>query len=462
MDPAASSHANAIESLLAWREAQVRRAAPRRERLGLAGMRAWVLREGRLSHASGSFFAIGGLRCHSRLPELDGVEQPIIHQPEIGILGFVLRGHEGRPQLLVQAKAEPGNVGEVQLAPTVQATRSNYTRVHGGTATPYLAYFVGAARGRRLADTLQSEQGTRFLGKFNRNVTVAVPGAGPEPASEAWRWLDVASVLGAVGRDYCVNTDARSVLTCSDWRALVPGGRPFARWRGGGGFGEALLGSFEASESPSEHADDVVSGWLDRLRAGLGLRRTGLALDDLAGWRLERERLVDVEERAFEVRGYRVEARTREVPVWDQPLVHTLHEERVDLVTQRRRGVLHLLLRASAEAGLREGFEFGPSVQEDGPRDSELRDPASRQVAELARDGTDLKEHAGCLQSDEGGRFHRSRARYRVVELPEYVAVPDSPRLCWATLRQVAALLRRRGQINNELRSALSLLLRFA
>jgi hypothetical protein len=49
-----------------------------------------------------------------------------------------------------------------------------------------------------------------------------------------------------------------------------------------------------------------------------------------------------------------------------------------------------------------------------------------------------------------------------VVELPEHTAAPASPRLCWATLRQVATLLRRRGQINNELRSALSLLLRFA
>jgi oxidase EvaA len=36
---------------------------------------------------------------------------------------------------------EPGNINKVQLSPTVQATESNYTRVHGGKAIKYLNFF---------------------------------------------------------------------------------------------------------------------------------------------------------------------------------------------------------------------------------------------------------------------------------------------------------------------------------
>ena len=36
---------------------------------------------------------------------------------------------------------EPGNINKVQLSPTVQATKSNYTRVHGGKAIKYLNFF---------------------------------------------------------------------------------------------------------------------------------------------------------------------------------------------------------------------------------------------------------------------------------------------------------------------------------
>ena len=37
---------------------------------------------------------------------------------------------------LLQAKVEPGNINKIQISPTVQATRSNYLRIHGGKTIP--------------------------------------------------------------------------------------------------------------------------------------------------------------------------------------------------------------------------------------------------------------------------------------------------------------------------------------
>ena len=75
----------------------------------------------------------------------------------------------------MQAKIEPGNINLVQLSPTLQATRSNYTCVHKGKKPLYLDYFTGEKNVYVLVDQLQSEQGARFLHKRNRNIIVEVP-----------------------------------------------------------------------------------------------------------------------------------------------------------------------------------------------------------------------------------------------------------------------------------------------
>ena len=85
----------------------------------------------------------------------------MIDQPELGWLGFVVRTAGAGVEWLVQAKTEPGNVHGTQLAPTLQATRSNFTRVHGGRPTRFLDLF--RAGDAVLSDGPHSEQGSAFL-----------------------------------------------------------------------------------------------------------------------------------------------------------------------------------------------------------------------------------------------------------------------------------------------------------
>ena len=79
-------------------------------------------------HTSGKFFSIEGVRVKTNHLTWS---QPIINQPEIGILGIITAKVEGIQYFLMQVKIEPGNVNLCQLSPTLQATKSNYTRVHG-------------------------------------------------------------------------------------------------------------------------------------------------------------------------------------------------------------------------------------------------------------------------------------------------------------------------------------------
>lgn len=429
-------------------------------------IRRWRMSGGALRHHTGGFFSVVGIRgtlqavANTAGPTV--VEQPIIHQPEIGILGILARRHGERVEILVQAKAEPGNVNAVQLSPTVQATESNYSRLHGGEPTAFLEHFLSSGCWTVLSDSRQSEQGTRFLGKYNRNATVLVDGRGPGAVPEAWGWCDAASLLRALGRDYCVNTDLRSVLATSDWSLLAGGGVPFGRWRGLGGFGEALLESFLAGEAAAESPMSLLRGNLERVRNGIRLEVAFRPLDGLAGWTSDREGIRENTGTRFEVRGFRVHAPDREVIDWEQPLLCDLGLGEVALIAQRRRGVLHFLLRPSVEVGFREKAQYGPSFQRHPERHpagnpvlaASVDDPLGDLLAERQS-----LEHRSCLLSEEGGRFFRTSSRYRVAEVPERIPVPEIPGCCWATLGQIHRLLKTPGFFTNEARSAVALLL---
>ena len=103
---------------------------------------------GNLCHESRRFFSIEGLRVKTNWGQVPEWEQPIIVQPEIGLLGFLTKRFNGVLHFLVQAKMEPGNVNMIQLSPTLQATRSNFSRVHQGRAPLYLEQFTDRRHGR--------------------------------------------------------------------------------------------------------------------------------------------------------------------------------------------------------------------------------------------------------------------------------------------------------------------------
>ena len=112
--------------------------------ISFAELKKWYFDSGKnIRHESGKFFSIEGIKV--KVMNDKGIKewnQPIINQPEVGILGIICQNRYGILYLLLQAKIEPGNVNKIQISPTVQATRSNFTQVHGGKKPPYLEYFA--------------------------------------------------------------------------------------------------------------------------------------------------------------------------------------------------------------------------------------------------------------------------------------------------------------------------------
>lgn len=448
-----------LSAWLAWRTA---RCDMKVHEISWQSSEQWSLDQGRFRHRTGGFFSVTGVALYRQGRHVPALDQPLIDQPEIGILGFVVADAEDGKHILIQGKPEPGNVHLVQAAPTVQATESNYKRRHLGKATPLLAHFLEDSGAHRLSDSLQSEQGTRFLGKYNRNVLLEVAGTDVHADDDTLRWFPLQTVLDQLGQDFLVNTDARSVLATSPWAYLATNGSPFSRWarQAPDTLGAMLWHSYSAPEENAALTREAIMSRLAASRARWAFETRPIALPELSGWDINEMGICSANNHAFSIRHYAVTTSEREVTQWDQPLAASRYEGQCVLYAQIRNGVLHFLFCASAEIGFREGVQFGPSLQDLGD-EACIYDALDEQAARLRQHLGRAQVLATCLHSDEGGRFFRCVSRYSICLLDPGERIEEGPDLAWMTAAQIESLLRYPGVFSNEARSVISMLLAY-
>jgi dTDP-4-dehydro-6-deoxy-alpha-D-glucopyranose 2,3-dehydratase len=159
--------------ILAWREQQRNSIQFKADLIGLDDVRGWSRdQQGNVRHKSGQFFGVEGVRIESGdLREVASWDQPIYTQPEGGILGLIARERAGKGvEFLVQAKAEPGNIGVLQLCPTIQSTWSNIRRAHAGKRPPMVEVLTAETGVRIIYRAEHNEEGGRFWRKSNENI----------------------------------------------------------------------------------------------------------------------------------------------------------------------------------------------------------------------------------------------------------------------------------------------------
>ncbi|CAL9406848.1 dTDP-4-dehydro-6-deoxy-alpha-D-glucopyranose 2,3-dehydratase [Streptomyces sp. enrichment culture] len=450
--PTAGSEVSSTSALLSWLDARRRANRLTVEHVPFRELSGWQFDEntGNLRHTSGRFFSVEGLRVRTDHCWFGSWTQPIIVQPEIGILGLLVKRFDGILHVLVQAKNEPGNIGGLQLSPTVQATRSNYTRVHRGGGVRYLEYFASPrGRGRVLADVLQSEQGSWFLHKRNRNMVVEA--LDDVPLDDDFHWISLGGLRKLLLRPHLVNMDTRTVLSCLPPDPAPDGRQPPAP---AAPFAAAVTRSL-ARGATALHTMGEILGWLtdERSRRELVQQRVPLEETAFSGWRRDDLAIAHKDGDYFRVIGVSVRASSREVSSWSQPLLAPVGPGLAAFVTRRIRGVLHVLLHARTEAGLLNGPEMAPTVQ---CRPLNYRAvPAEYRPAYLdyVLSADPGRIRYDTLQSEEGGRFHHAENRYVVVEAEDDFPVEVPRDFRWLTLHQVLALLHHSNYVNVEARS---------
>lgn len=437
------------EDFAGWLAENRRAHAFRVDRIPFSDLDRWSFHPdtGNVVHGSGRFFTVEGLHVTTEAGPRTEWYQPIIKQAEVGILGILVKEFDGVLHCLMQAKMEPGNPNLLQLSPTVQATRSNYTRVHEGAPVRYLDYFVRPGRGRVLADVLQSEHGAWFHRKSNRNMIVEVD-EDIEPHGD-FCWLTFGQIGELLHLDNVVNMDARTVLACAPIGAVHPG-------RARDPFVAALARSREAG---ALHSDVELLSWFTEERARQSVRAERVPLAGLPGWVRGTHSIDRPDGRFFRVAAVSVEAGSREVSRWTQPLIEPRGLGITAFVTRQIDGVLHVLVRARAEAGFLDALELGPTVQcVPGNHDDLAAEdrPAFLDLA-LSADPSIVRYEA--VHSEEGGRFLNAVSRYMVLEPAEDQAPLDPPPgFFWLTVGQLTSLVCHSNYVNVQARSLLACL----
>lgn len=458
----AMSHGNfqTTDQILGWMKSQNEEVVSNIMQIPISELRGWSYRDDRIRHNSGKFFSIDGIHIRTNYRNTPEWDQPIINQPEIGFLGFIVKKFNGVLHFLLQAKIEPGNLNIVQLSPTLQATRSNYTRVHGGKAPTYLEYFNGEKDVLILVDQLQSEQGARFLHKRNRNIIVEVGEDEELEVKEGYIWASLGQIKELLRYPNVVNMDSRTVISCINF----------------GSYSEHSLRLLDAvkrmngihSSKPDSFLYSVLSGdnhlnelqdiiqWITSLKFKYELDVTPIGISEMQNWVYDGKTIHHESGKYFEVMGCRVEIGNREVVSWDQPMVRSAQEGLMGFIVKKINGIYHFLVQAKLESGNFDIVEMAPTVQcltgNYRKGKNEYTIPYLEQILNAPKD----KIWYSSYQSEEGGRFFQEQNLNIIVEVGEEFPIEVEGNYCWLTLNQMLSFVTYNNYLNIAARSLLS------
>lgn len=458
----AMSHGNfqTTDQILGWMKSQNEEVVSNIMQIPISELRGWSYRDDRIRHNSGKFFSIDGIHIRTNYRNTPEWDQPIINQPEIGFLGFIVKKFNGVLHFLLQAKIEPGNLNIVQLSPTLQATRSNYTRVHGGKAPTYLEYFNGEKDVLILVDQLQSEQGARFLHKRNRNIIVEVGEDEELEVKEGYIWASLGQIKELLRYPNVVNMDSRTVISCINF----------------GSYSEHSLRLLDAvkrmngihSSKPDSFLYSVLSGdnhlnelqdiiqWITSLKFKYELDVTPIGISEMQNWVYDGKTIHHESGKYFDVMGCRVEIGNREVVSWDQPMVRSAQEGLMGFIGKKINGIYHFLVQAKLESGNFDIVEMAPTVQcltgNYRKGKNEYTIPYLEQILNAPKD----KIWYSSYQSEEGGRFFQEQNLNIIVEVGEEFPIEVEENYCWLTLNQMLSFVTYNNYLNIAARSLLS------
>ena len=444
-----------FKTFKAWLAERCRPEEFRVEQVPLDEMEKWALEPdgSRISHESGRFFHIEGLHVKTNFGGEHEWDQPIINQPEIGFLGFITRVFDDTRYFLMQAKMEPGNINTLQISPSLQATKSNFTQVHKGKRPTFLEFFNGEKQVKILTDHLQTEQGGRFYQKRNRNIVIEINEDIELP--DEFCWLTLGELKALLREDNVLNMDTRSVLSTIPLieDEVINGLQPFdffdLRYTLSNN-GKKFLKSFVSKESL--YTIDNLLSWYTKQKTQWEIEVTRKPLCKLDGWHINKM-AVESDARYFSVIGVKVTAGTREVTHWMQPLLKDPNIGLLAFICKEINGVLHFLVQAKVEPGNIDIIELSPTVScsnYEFVKNNEKRPFLFDEV--LAKEANVMYDS---LQSEEGGRFYMIQNRNMIVEIPADKKVELPYNYTWMTLAQMKEFMRY-GMFNIEARSIIS------
>ena len=188
------------------------------EEVGINDLDKWNIdgNSGNIRHESGGFFEVIGVKVSNTFDREVGKKgwtQPMIAKNPGGILGIMMKRINGVSHYLLQAKAEPGNIGKLQLSPTLQATTSNLLKAHGGSKPLFAEYFDEPKNAKIIYAKWQSEDGGRFHLKSNYNMIVEVDEQTDLEIPDSFIWVTLFQIKQLMKIENFVGPHVRGIIS---------------------------------------------------------------------------------------------------------------------------------------------------------------------------------------------------------------------------------------------------------
>ncbi len=436
--------------VIEWMKEQNEKVSVKITKIPFQQLKLWNATDNNISHESGKFFSIDGIRVKTNWGTVPSWEQPIINQPEIGFLGFITKEFDGILHFLMQAKIEPGNINHVQLSPTLQATKSNYTKAHKGNSPLYLEYFQQATPEQILLDQLQSEQGARFLKKRNRNIIIKIEEE--IPVYDNFIWLTLGQIKKLMNRDNLINMDTRTVIS----------GIPFGSYESestpslpnSSTIHQMFFKSALEKEKSLYSIDNIIS-FITKQKSFYELEVLRVPLKGMKLWHYTEYEIHHEQHKYFKIIAVDVEIGNREVVSWTQPMVEPMQEGLCVFICKEINGILHFAVQTKLECGNFDIIELAPTIQ---TLTGDYKAESSKKLPFLDYALNAKKENIiyDSYQSEEGGRFYREQNRNMIIFANDDFPVNLPEKFIWMTLNQLYTFLKFNNYLNIQARNLIA------
>ena len=372
----------------------------------------WNKNKKHIAHNSKKFFKIVAIDVKSNLIGKNW-DQPIIIQNEMGILGILKNSRENK--YLLQAKVEPGNKNKLQLSPTVQATKSNYQRVHGGKKIPYLNYFLKNSKNF----VAQSEQGYRYLYKSNYNSLINIKKK--VKILNNYFWLNRKDIKELVKKRSVLNMDTISVFST---------------------FLEK-----EKKDNPI-NSQNKIHKWISNKDKFYRLKTKIKPLYSLQDWKVTNEKIIHKRNNHFSVIGINIKSNKREIKEWDQPIIKGKKLAFVGFIMCQYNNTNHYLCRYNKKPGLKNST-LSCSINTSDINNYQKIDTLSLFQKKLLnillkKKNKKIKIVYDNILSDEGGRFYKCEIKYKAILVNKNFNIKLPEDYIWISQNQMIKMIKRK------------------
>ena len=390
-----------------WLNDQKKKQFLKVEKKDLFKLIKWIYNKREIYHKSKKFFKITGIRIKTNFYKKKNWDQPIIVQNEIGILGIIKNIRTNK--YLLQAKVEPGNINKIQISPTVQATKSNYSRIHGGKKIPFLEYFQ--KKNKNLS--LQSEQAFRYYNKKNSNIITYV--SKKFDLDERFRWFSKIEIYNLLKEKNFINMDTLSVFSSFIKKKKI--------------------------DFPLNNKKKIID-WKKSLNKKYYLKNKIISLNSIKDWNLTKKKIFHQTNNYFSVIGIKVKTNKREITEWSQPIIMGSKMAFVGYLIKKFRNTNHYLCRYILKPGSKVGTltcTVNTSKLKYYKKNKDLTSFQKNLISKYFINSKNIIYDN--ILSDEGGRFYHSQIKYMACKLnkSQNIKLPD--RYIWLSQNQIIDLI---------------------